>query len=129
MDMILAHIQHKFATFGNESGKKQFTNPVADAFKTKPLMFATGVDVYDVITLILTQFGFLDSMEAVAKVCKWAEEIDDDDLSEEDLEFVLPARQAMEIYVLNLKLYEESRDAAKLVQDKETISKTNCETE
>ena len=51
-DFITEEIGKKFRTFGGGVGSKY--NPIADALKGKPLQFAAGVDVREVVDFVIT---------------------------------------------------------------------------
>ncbi len=50
---IIAEIGVRFRTFGG-GVVGTFNNPIAHALKDKPLQFAAGVDVADVVRLVLS---------------------------------------------------------------------------
>ena len=62
---IQQHIQKSFRTFGG--GEVIPFNPVAAALKDEPLQFAAGVDVEDVIKVVLAESGFDDLLAACKK--------------------------------------------------------------
>ena len=65
---ILNNIQKSFRTFGGGRGSN--TNPIADALKHKPLQFAAGVDVGEVINLVLQESGHADLMGLLDNIIK-----------------------------------------------------------
>lgn len=54
VQVICAEIGVKFRTFGGgvDSG---FNNPISAALKDRPLQFAAGVDVADVVRLVMSE--------------------------------------------------------------------------
>lgn len=53
IDRITQIIAHNFRSFGG--GQKSNWNPVVNALKDKPLQFAAGVDIKDVVTAVLKE--------------------------------------------------------------------------
>lgn len=54
IDRIVEEIKKVFPTFGG--GQTSDFNPVVNAMKNQPLMFAGTVDVKTVVTFVLSQF-------------------------------------------------------------------------
>ena len=52
---ILDRIQSEFSTFGSESERKVFNNPIAVALKDSPLQFVAGVDVSAVVLVVMEE--------------------------------------------------------------------------
>lgn len=51
--VIVAALGVEFATFGGGIGSRD--NPIAEALKERPLMFAAGVDVEKVVRFVISQ--------------------------------------------------------------------------
>lgn len=53
VERIVKAVAKKFRSFGN--GQATADNPVAEAFKSKPAMFALGVDIEEVVRFVLKE--------------------------------------------------------------------------
>lgn len=64
IDSIIAEIETHFRTFGGD--RQPTENPISEAMKGKPLVFAAGVDVRDVVEIVagLTLNHLMEKMKA-----------------------------------------------------------------
>ena len=69
-------IQANFRTFGG--GQASYNNPMAAAFKDKPLMFAASVDVKEVVEAILKESGHADLLAALDQIANRKFLVDDE---------------------------------------------------
>jgi hypothetical protein len=64
IDKLTQMTGQRFRSFGG--GQKSNWNPVVNALKDKPLQFAAGVDIKEVVAFILDQSGIDRALEVIA---------------------------------------------------------------